>query len=56
MGDIMARAFEFNPPSMIRWYTLEKDQVGVMFIQNAAMAPQTRLRFALVGQMSTVWI
>lgn len=28
IGDIQGRAFEFNPPSMIRWYTLNKDQVG----------------------------
>ena len=28
IGDIQDRAFEFNPPSMIRWYTVNKDQVG----------------------------
>ena len=29
VGDVQARAFEFNPPAMIRWYTCYKDQVGV---------------------------
>ena len=29
VGDVQARAFEFNPPAMIRWYTCYKDQVRV---------------------------
>lgn len=29
VGDVQGRAFEFNPPAMIRWYTCFKDQVQI---------------------------
>ena len=29
VGDVQGRAFEFNPPAMIRWYTCYKDQVRI---------------------------
>ena len=38
VGDVQARAFEFNPPAMIRWYTLTKDQVGASFLQQCLIS------------------
>ena len=27
MGDLQGRAFQFNPPSLIRWYTYQREKV-----------------------------
>lgn len=27
LGDLQGRAFQFDPPSLIRWYTYQRDQV-----------------------------
>ena len=39
VGDIQARAFELNPPSMIRWYVLREDQVGGSDPCHSMLAP-----------------
>ena len=46
VGDVQARAFEFNPPAMIRWYTCYKDQVRVLSSLNMGynLAASTPLR------------
>lgn len=30
VGDLQGRAFQFNPPTLIRWYTYLRDKVNLL--------------------------